>query len=210
MQPVAIITADKEVIELVKQLQAYQLIGFFDKNSQIQIQGLENLGDDSAWLKIKSTIPNLKVIVSVDPTTLKEKLVNLYGLDSIVSAYANDTYISPTAKIDNGCILQTGVKIFADAHIGKCCKINVNATVHHDNKVGDYCTLAPGCQLLGYVSVGNRVFIGAGAIILPYCKIGDDVTIGAGAVVTRDVPTATTVAGIPAKVITKSSAALIG
>lgn len=43
--------------------------------------------------------------------------------------------------------------------------------------------------------------IGANATILPDIQIGDYVTIGAGSVVTKNIPNACVVAGVPARII---------
>jgi acetyltransferase-like isoleucine patch superfamily enzyme len=51
------------------------------------------------------------------------------------------------------------------------------------------------------VSIGNEVWIGANAVILPGVTIGDGAIVAAGAVVSRDVPSYTVVAGVPARVI---------
>jgi serine acetyltransferase len=49
------------------------------------------------------------------------------------------------------------------------------------------------------VTLGRGVLVGTGAQVLQYITVGDHATVGAGAVVTRDVPPAITVVGIPAK-----------
>lgn len=51
------------------------------------------------------------------------------------------------------------------------------------------------------VFIGDDVWIGANVVILPGVTIGPAAIIGAGSVVTEDIPAATIVAGIPAKVI---------
>ena len=51
------------------------------------------------------------------------------------------------------------------------------------------------------VVIGDDVWIGTNAIILPGVTIGSHSVVAAGAVVTKDVPSHTLVAGVPAKVI---------
>jgi acetyltransferase-like isoleucine patch superfamily enzyme len=51
------------------------------------------------------------------------------------------------------------------------------------------------------ITVGRNVWIGAAATILPGVNIGSDAVVAAGAVVTNDVPPATLVAGVPARII---------
>ena len=51
------------------------------------------------------------------------------------------------------------------------------------------------------ITIDANVWIGAAATILPGVRIGADAVVAAGAVVTRDVPAATLVAGVPAAVI---------
>lgn len=56
-------------------------------------------------------------------------------------------------------------------------------------------------DVIGPIKIGNNVHIGINAIIMPNVTIGDNVVIGCGTVVTKDVPSNSIVAGVPARVI---------
>lgn len=53
--------------------------------------------------------------------------------------------------------------------------------------------------------LGDRVEVGCGASILGPIRIGNDARIGAGAVVMKDVPAGATVAGNPARIVSRAS-----
>jgi len=86
--------------------------------------------------------------------------------------------------------------------------------------IGDDVTLSNKVQILahddttrtylGYgriapVTIGDRVFVGANTTILMNTTIGNDVIIGAGSLVTGNIPDDSIVAGVPARVIGKTS-----
>jgi acetyltransferase-like isoleucine patch superfamily enzyme len=75
-------------------------------------------------------------------------------------------------------------------------KVNLVTAGHpvEPDKRRAYITAAP-------ITIETNVWIGAAATILPGVHIGADAVVAAGAVVTHDVPAATLVAGVPAKVI---------
>lgn len=78
--------------------------------------------------------------------------------------------------------------------------------------IGDNCRVRPGVVIgkrdindltsRGNV-IGSNVEFGVGSKVMGPVTIGDNVIIGANAVVTRDVPSNSVVAGIPARVIRK-------
>ena len=59
-------------------------------------------------------------------------------------------------------------------------------------------------------TLGNNVVVGTGAKVLGNVKIGDNVQIGANAVVVRDVPSNSTVVGVPGRIVKKEGKKVSG
>lgn len=53
------------------------------------------------------------------------------------------------------------------------------------------------------IQIGDNVWLGAGVVVLDGVRIGDNCIVGAGSVVTKSVPDGTTVAGVPAREISR-------
>jgi sugar O-acyltransferase (sialic acid O-acetyltransferase NeuD family) len=198
-EPIAMVGVDKDLIDMLLEHKRWTLAGVFDMYPAADALGVPHLGGDDAWAEVRAARPELGIVIAIDPTGLKSKLLAHYGRESLRTVVAPDAYVSKSARLGAGCIVQRGVRVLPDAVLGDCVKMNVGATVHHDCRVGDCVTLAPGCRLLGTVQVEDRAYIGAGAVILPKVKVGKGATVGAGAVVASDVPEGMTVVGVPAR-----------
>ena len=105
--------------------------------------------------------------------------------------------------VADGACLSPFVTLTSNIRIGRCFHANLYSYVEHDCVIGDFVTFAPGAKCNGNVTIGNRAYIGSGAVIRQGLKIGADAIIGMGAIVTRDVPAGVTVAGNPAKPLSK-------
>ncbi len=56
-------------------------------------------------------------------------------------------------------------------------------------------------DIFGKITIGNNVHIGKNSIIMPGVDIGDNCIIGCGSIVTKNIPSNSVAAGVPAKVI---------
>ena len=115
-----------------------------------------------------------------------------------------------TLRIGNGVYLNEGVYITCNiaVTIGNRCLIASDVIILDDDghpvdwrERHNHWPKNPEDRLGAPLVIEDNVWIGTRAIILKGVHIGTGAVIGAGAVVTRDVPPATLVAGVPARVI---------
>lgn len=105
----------------------------------------------------------------------------------------------------------TGIEIHPGATIGRRCFIDhgMAVVIGETTEIGDDVTLYQGVTLGGtgkdtgkrHPTIGNRVIISSGAKVLGPFKVGDDVKIGSGSIVLKEVPSGSTVVGIPGRVV---------
>lgn len=200
---IVLVSLDKDAVTLLESIPNISLIGFLDSNPKAYDSCWNNKGNDDAWHTLKVEYPAIKALLAIDPPQIREKLVNHYGINNLITIVAPDARIDKTAQIGQGSLVQFGCCIMRDVNIGIACKINMHSTLHHDVTLGDYSTIAPSATILGRVQIGKQCYVGAGATILPNLKIGNGVVIGAGAVVVKNVPDNSIMVGIPAKALIK-------
>ena len=138
------------------------------------------------------------------PAEVRELLEQLFGkpVDASVRLF-------PPFYTDFGKNILVGRNVFINAcchfqdhggvTLGDGCMIGHNvvfATLNHELDPARRAEMTPAPILLG-----RTVWVGSNATILQGVTIGDGAVVAAGAVVTRDVPAATVVGGVPARPI---------
>jgi len=116
----------------------------------------------------------------------------------LVSAIHPTVTILPESIIEPGVWINAGCIIGYKAEISSGAIINTGAQIDHHCILKSCCQLDPAVVTAGNVAVGECSHIHTNATIINRITIGDDAVVGAGAVVIRDVPSRTTVVGVPA------------
>ena len=105
----------------------------------------------------------------------------------------------------------TGVEIHPGATIGRRFFIDhgMGVVIGETAEIGEDVLIYQGVVLGGvsrqktkrHPTIGNRVVIGSGAILLGPITVGEGARVGAGSVVINDVPSNSTVVGVPGRVM---------
>lgn len=145
------------------------------------------------------------------------------GVFSSLRVWYFERVLKIMAKGGNAAMVSRDVYIANGKRVrfGTGCRINENVYLEAA-EIGDDVMIAPNVALLsrmhshnrtdipmslqGYederpVIVGNDVWIGRNVVVMPGVKIGTGSIVAAGAIVTKDVPSYSIVAGVPAQKI---------
>lgn len=189
----------------------YVVKGLLDDRSQGQIiAGQPVLGGLKLGQSLQQDIPNLHFVDclgSPSNHTRRADILSANGFDDAPFS----SLIHPSAVCASDLLLGVGCLVFANAtllsgvSLGNHVTILSNCVLNHGVHVEDFAILASSVSLSGGVHVGSRAYIGCGANVKERIKIGQDALVGLGSAVIRDVDSCTTVIGVPAKPISRSS-----
>ena len=147
-----------------------------------------------------------QVVIAIANGAVRERLTRRCEADGVgfTEARASNLVVMDDVEIGEGAVLSPFVTLTSNIRIGRHFHANLYSYVEHDCVIGDFVTFAPGVQCNGNVRIEDFAYVGAGAILrqgTPSAPlvIGRGATIGMGAVVTRSVEPETTVIGVPAR-----------
>jgi sugar O-acyltransferase (sialic acid O-acetyltransferase NeuD family) len=202
-QRVAIAPIEWDVVDLAETCN-FEIVGFFDKKGSRPTGSIPLLGGDEHWPEYSRRNPDVRIILGVDPPSVRERLFEFYRKELTVTAISPAAHVSSHARLGQGCIVQRGVNIMPMVEIGIGSYVNVGTTIAHETRVGNYCSIGPNAFMAGSVRLGDHSYVGAGAIILQNVQIGRGAKVGAGAVVAADVEPGEVVMGAIARTSCRS------
>lgn len=189
----------KAVIELVRALDGFELVGVIDDGipAGSRVMGVEVLGAGDRLLELRRRGIGLAANAVGGIGDISSRVRVFERLRA--AGYSCPTLVHPTAFVEPSATLAQGVQIFPQAYVGSEAVlgegviVNTAAVVSHDCVLEDYVNIAPGTMLAGDVRVGERTLIGMGVTVNLSVFIGAESRVGNSAVLKSHVPEGTVV-----------------
>lgn len=143
----------------------------------------------------------------------RNSAIPMLDLTNINARIEPGSFIREHAVIKDNAVVMMGAIINIGAVVGEGTMIDMGAVLGGRATTGKNVHVGAGAVLAGVIEPANanpvviedNVLIGANAVILEGVRVGANSVIAAGAVVTEDVPAGSVVAGVPARIIKKTS-----
>lgn len=184
----------KTLIELLKSLGCYRIVGIVDDGIQpgTGILGYPVLGGREALENLHSQGVRLAVnaVGGIGNTQVRMQVFQRLA----EAGFVCPAVVHPRAYVEASARLSGGVQVMAHAYVGSeatvgyGCLINTGAIISHDCTLGDYVNISPGAILAGGVQVGRGSLVGMGVTVNLQVAIGAGARIGNSATVKADVP----------------------
>lgn len=202
MKDIAIIGAGgfgRETAWLIQQLGGWNLIGFFDDNTNANtgFADIKILGDIDAVKKLATTTA---LVIAISNPGIRQQIAEKIGdgfyFPSLI--HPSSSVGHPSNHIGNGVIVTAGVILTTHIYLGDFTIVNLATSIGHDCRLSKFTSIMPQCSISGNVNLGERCFVGAGARVLQSISLGSDCVVGAGAVVTKSFGDTAKLVGVPA------------
>ena len=189
----------KMIIESVRVLGTYQIVGVVDDNMEKGAQVIDSpvLGGPEVLVDLyKQGVRT--AVNSVGGIGNYQVRLNVFR-QLADAGFVCPAIVHPTAHIDPSARLEAGVLVLAQSYVsgnavvGMGSLINNSVVVSHDCVLGACVNLSPGAMIAGDVIIGDFTQIGMNATVNIGVKIGSRCRIGNGATVKNDVPPGTRV-----------------
>lgn len=194
----------KLIINTIKRLDNYEILGYTDIINKGPILGINYLGDDSVLPEFFAKDNNCKAVIGIVPYQVSNKRQEIYymlkeigfNLPVIVSSSA---IINEEVNIGEGTVILEKAMINVCSKVGKCVMIDPGAIIEHDCNVGNFVHMAVGAIIGGEVEVADGTIIGVGTKVIQGKKIANNSLISEGSIVVNNILINGTYFGIPAR-----------
>lgn len=166
---------------------------------RLEDRGVSYLGTLAHVLAIGQ--PEWRFVIGIGSPSVRRRIASLIegaGREPFTAVHPGVTF-GARSLAGEGCVVCAGTTVSTNVRLGRYVHLNPHATIGHDAVLGDFVSVNPAAVISGEVVVGQGTLVGAAATVLQNLTVGEDTLIGASSLVTRDVPDAVVVKGIPGR-----------
>lgn len=193
----------KVIINTIKKLDNYNIIGYTDNSNKGLLLGVKYLGTDANLSEIFEKHNNCRAALCVGGVTISNKRQQIFEMLKHIGfelpvITSKEAAVSEEVSIGEGTVVLENAVINASTKIGKCVIVNNGTVVENDCVVGDFAHLTPMTRIGCGAKIGKNAFIGSGAVILQNKMVLENCFVGAGSVLTEDTMSEGIYLGVPA------------
>jgi len=184
----------KTLIDLVRALNHYYLVGIIDDNlpAGSHVLGAPVLGGADLLPELRERGLELAVnaVGGIGNPEVRWRVFEIL----LQAGFTCPAIVHPTACVEPTVELDGGVQVLAQSYISSASSvgfgtvINAGVIISHDCKLGRCVNLSPGAALAGGVQVGDFAQLGMNVTVNLNINIGQAARVGNGATVKADVP----------------------
>ena len=186
----------KIIVDILNELNTYNIIGFYDDNIKSQLYDLNHLGKTD---KIDKSINYF--IIAIGNNNIRKQIYDKNKDLSYPNLIHPKSIISKNSKLGIGNVICAGAVIQTDVIIGNHCIINTNSSIDHESIIKDYCSVCPGVVICGNVKIDELTFIGANSTIIQCLTIGNNCIIGSASNIIKNVDNNNKIVGNPSRIL---------
>jgi len=194
----------REVFWVVQEInrvkRTWNLLGFLD-NDPHALDGFSGYGAVLGPVESYRKLDRPYAVCAVGMPEVRWKVVRRLAAMNARWATLVDPSVAvgPGSTIGEGCVLRKRATVTVNVEVGNHVFFGCGAQASHDSRVADFCTLCGHTDLNGGAILEEGVFLGTHACVMPQVRVGAWARVGAGTVAMRDVPSDTTIFGVPGK-----------
>lgn len=184
----------------------FEIIGFVDDDIEkhdtvyngVRVYGRKYL-EQNHQVKIVSLMGSEKTF------KMRKEIIKSFNIspERFNNVIHPNAVIGRNVMLGHNVVIMAGVVITSNAKVGNHVFIMANTVIHHDVEVSDYSLIGSNVVIAGHTRIGPNCYIGSGSNIINGITLGAYTMVGLGSNVINSVPAHATIAGNPAKTLSK-------
>ena len=151
--------------EIAVEMGCFEKIDFIDDMRKVSLNGMNVVGTTDDLNKLEACYSHIAVAIGNTEVRLSllNKIKEKTGL-VIASLISPRAYVSPSAKITNGCIIEPMSVVHTNCEIAFGCIISAGAVVNHSAVCCDGVHVDCNATVCGYCFVPSRTKVASGEV----------------------------------------------